>query len=332
MSKGAASGYNVLAATNEGDSRRDVVASELAYYGMPTFCKFPFTQALDGVDVAVVGVPQDQAVTNRPGARFGPRAIRAASQLYGEVFEPELGLYDIELGRHILGGASIVDFGDVPIAPVLHETNMNIITDVYGGIVQRGVLPVTLGGDHSISFPIVRAFEGVDLDIVHFDTHLDFMDDVNDMGMKYTHANPIKRISELENVHGITQIGMRGLETPKFDHDYAVSQGNRVITTREVMDGGAGRVLEQIPAAENLYVTIDIDVLDPSVAPGTGTPEPGGLSYNQLKDMVIRLPEKGRIMGFEIVEVCPPYDHAEMTSLVAARLALDLMGAILERK
>lgn len=308
------------------------MSPELAYYGMPTFCKFPYTRELEGASVAVVGVPQDQAVTNRPGARFAPRAIRAASQLYGEVYEPGLGLYDIELDKHILGDTGIIDYGDVPVAPVLHETNMNLITEIYSVLISKGILPATLGGDHSITFPILRAFEGVELDIVHFDTHLDFMDDIKEMGMKYTHANPIKRASEMDHIKGITQIGVRGLETPKFDHDDALASGNRVITAREAIDKGAEWVLEQVPPAENLYVTIDIDALDPSVAPGTGTPEPGGFTYNQMKKMLVGLPEKGRIVGFDIVEVCPPYDHAEMTAQVAARLVLDMMGAILGQK
>lgn len=308
------------------------MAPEPAYCGIPTFCKFPFTRDFKDTDVVVVGVPQDQAVTNRPGARFAPRAIRAASQLYGVEYEAGLGLYDIELGKHILGSAGIIDFGDVPVMPMLHETNMNLITETYAEFARAGVIPATLGGDHSITFPIVRAFAGVSLDIVHFDTHLDFMDDIKDAGMKYTHANPIKRASELDHVHGITQVGIRGLETPKFDHDDAVSYGSRVITAREAIQGGADWVLEQVPEAENLYVTIDIDALDPSVAPGTGTPEPGGFSYNELKRMLVGLPGKGRIVGFDIVEVCPPYDHAEMTAQVAARLALDFIGAILDNR
>jgi len=306
------------------------LAPEPAYCGMPTFCKFPYSQELDGADAVVIGVPLDQAVTNRPGARFGPRAIRIASQLYGEVYEPVRGLYDIEMSKHVLAGARIIDFGDVPVAPVIHEANMDAITETYGIFARQGLLPVTLGGDHSIVFPILRAFD-VPLDVVHFDTHLDFMDDIEGKGLRFTHANPIRRASELEHVQKITQVGMRGLEVPKIDHREALEYGCRIITTREAVDNGPGWVLEQVPVAENLYVTIDIDVLDPSVAPGTGTPEPGGLSYNQLKDMVVGLPAKGRIVGFDIVEVCPPYDLSEITALVAARLAIDLLGAILAK-
>jgi agmatinase len=297
--------------------------------GMPTFCKFPYSQELAGLDAAIVGIPLDQAVTNRPGARFGPRAIRLASQLYGEVYEPGTGLYDIELGRNVLGRAKVADYGDVNVVPVMHEMNMDTITGAVGEFVRQNVVPVILGGDHSITFPILRAFKDIPIDIVHFDTHLDFMDDIAGIGLRYTHANPIRRVSELEHVNRITQIGMRGIEVPEIDHKEALEYGCRVVTAREAMDRGPEWVLEQVPAAENLYVTIDVDVLDPSVAPGTGTPEPGGFSYNQLKDMLLGLPAKGRIVGFDIVEVSPPYDHSEITALAAARLAIDLMGAIL---
>ncbi|MHB8894647.1 MAG: agmatinase [Candidatus Geothermincolia bacterium] len=306
------------------------MSPEMAFCGIPTFCKFPQTRDLAGAQAVIVGVPQDAGVTNRPGARFGPRAIRAASQLYGEVYEIERGLYDIELGKQILRGAKIVDYGDVPIVPLLDKANMDAITATFAGILEGGVMPVALGGDHSIVFPILRAFAGTALDVVHLDTHLDFMDDIKGMGLTHTHANPIRRVSELDHVGHITQIGMRGLEVPRVDHSEALEYGCRVITTREVVEGGAAWVLEQVPLTENLYVTVDVDVLDPSVAPGTGTPEPGGLTYNQLKDILAGLPGRGRIVGFDIVEVCPPYDNSEITSLAAARLVLDMLGAILE--
>lgn len=301
----------------------------MAFCGIPTFCKFPHTQELEGVQAAIIGVPLDAGVTNRPGARFGPRAIRIASQLYGEVYEASRGLYDIELGRQVLRGASLIDYGDVPILPLLHQANMDAITQTFQTVIGSGALPVALGGDHSIIFPILRAFDGLQVDIVHFDTHLDFMDDIKGMGLTHTHANPIRRVSELEFVGGITQIGMRGLEVPRIDHTEALAYGATVITTHEAIERGPSWVLEQVPRSDAVYVTVDVDVLDPSVAPGTGTPEPGGFSYNQLKEILIGLPERGRVVGFDIVEVCPPYDHAEITSLAAARLAIDLLAAIL---
>ena len=303
---------------------------EPAYGGIQTFCKFSHTRELEGVDVAVVGVPQDQAVTNRPGARFGPRAIREASQMYGSVYDEELGFYDIELGRHLLGGVRIVDYGDVPVQPTLTDFNLDLITEMFSVILQAGVFPLTLGGDHSIAFPVVRAFNGVALDLVHFDTHADFMDDEMGFGLRHTHGNPIKRISELPNINRITQVGMRGLETPGRVHQEAVARGSNIITAGEALENGMDWVVEQVPTAPNIYVTIDIDVLDPSVAPGTGTPEPGGFSYLEMKKILTALPERGNVVGFDIVEVNPLFDCGGITSLVAARLALDFLAAILD--
>jgi agmatinase len=132
-------------------------------------------------------------------------------------------------------------------------------------------------------------------------------------------------------VGGITQVGVRGFATPRSVHSEALVAGSNIIAADQVIENGHRWVLERVPDADNLYVTIDIDVLDPSLAPGTGTPEPGGLGYRQLRDILLGLPEKGRIVGFDIVEVNPLYDHAELTPQVAARLALDFLGAIFKK-
>ena len=310
----------------------DAGPREPAYSGIPTFCKFRHTRDLKSVDVAVVGIPQDQAVTNRPGARFGPRAIREASQLYGSVYDDELGFYDIERGRHLLGGTRMIDYGDAPVLPTLTGFNRDSITELFSGIIEAGVFPLTLGGDHSVVFPVVRAFKDVPLDLVHFDTHADFMDDEMGLGMRHTHGNPIKRISELDCVNRITQVGIRGLETPGRVHEEALAGGSRIITAADAFANGMEWVVEQVPTAPDIYVTIDIDVLDPSVAPGTGTPEPGGFSYRDMKTMLSALPGRGNVVGFDIVEVNPLYDPGGITSLVAARLALDFLAAVFERR
>jgi len=306
------------------------VGEELPFVGITTFCKVPYTRDLSGVDVAVIGAPLDQGTTNRTGARYGPRAIREASQIYGSFFQPEQGIYDIELGRRKLAGTKIVDYGDVPVAPTLSEFNLDLITLYVQEIVSSNVFPITLGGDHSITFPVIRAFKGTNLEIVHFDTHLDFMDEV--AGIRVSHANPLKRASELEHVKGITQIGIRGLLNPIYITEEAERYGSKIITAEKAIKRGTGWVMEQIPEAENIYVTIDIDALDPSVAPGTGTPEPGGFTYLQMREMLTALPEKGNIVGFDLVEVNPLYDPAGVTAQVAARLIIDFLAAIREAK
>jgi len=306
------------------------VGSDLPFVGIPTFCKFPHTKNLENIDVAVVGAPLDQGTTNRTGTRYGPRAIREASQIYGAFFSKEKGIYDIELGKFKLGGTKIVDYGDIPVGPTLTEINLDLITMSVRDIIRKKVFPVVLGGDHSITFPVIRAFKKIPMDIVHFDTHTDFLDE--EFGIKFCHANPIKRSSELNNVNKITQIGIRGLVNPIYMTEEAMKYGTNIITAEKAIKQGMNWVIEQIPEAENIYVTIDIDALDPSCAPGTGTPEPGGFNYLQMREMLTALPKKGNIIGFDLVEVNPLYDPAGITGQLAARIIIDFLAAIREQK
>ena len=301
------------------------IEDKFPYLGVPTFYKFAHTNELDNVDAALVGVPFDQGTTNRPGTRYGPRAIRMVSQNYGIYYNHQSGAFDLEHRKHTLKGTNFIDYGDVPILPTHTRTNMHMIHDTFKNIVDRGVFPVAFGGDHSITFPIIDAFD-VPMDIVHFDTHLDFLDNV--ANIKFSHSNPIKRVSELENVNNITQIGIRGFTDSKTNYEEAVKYGSKIITAAEVLKNETGFILEMIPQSKNIYVTLDIDVLDPSIAPGTGTPEPGGLSYLQLRDILTKLTEKGNIIGFDLVEVNPLFDPTDITSQVAARLAFDFLGSI----
>ncbi|WP_429221794.1 agmatinase [Methanobacterium oryzae] len=303
----------------------DDIENKFPYSGIPTFYKFPYSKDLNNVDIAIIGVPFDHGTTNRPGTRFGPRSIRIASQNYGIYIHPSYGAYDLELQKNILSGIKAIDYGDVPILPTHTKTNMHMIHDTFKEIVESNVFPVTFGGDHTITFPLIDAFD-VPLDIIHFDTHLDFIDNVG--GVKFSHSNPIKRASELENVNSITQIGIRGFTDRKTNYEEAQKYGAKIVTAKEVFEKGIYYALQTIPDAENIYVTFDIDALDPSIAPGTGTPEFGGFSYLQMKEMLTELPKIGNIIGFDIVEVNPLFDVADMTSQVAARLALDFLAAI----
>jgi len=300
------------------------IEAKFPYLGVPTFYKFPYTKELKEVDVAIVGVPFDHGTTNRPGTRYGPRAIRMASQNYG-IYLDSKGAFDLETKKHILQGINFIDYGDVPILPTHTKTNMYMIHDIFKNIIDSGVFPVTFGGDHSITFPIIDAFD-VPLDIVHFDTHLDFIDNVADV--KFSHSNPLKRASELETVNSITQIGIRGFTDSKTNYEEAMNYGSQIITALDVFKNGIEWVLEKIPKSDNIYVTLDIDVLDPSIAPGTGTPEPGGLNYFQMRELLKNLTKKGNIIGFDIVEVNPLFDTADITSQIAARLAFDFLGTI----
>lgn len=306
------------------------INSDLPFVGIPTFCKFPHTRNLENVDVAVVGAPLDQGTTNRSGTRYGPRAIREASQIYGSFFQSEKGIFDIELGKFKLSNTRIIDYGDIPVAPTLSEINLDLITSVIRNIVRKNIFPIVLGGDHSITFPVIRSFRNLPMDIIHFDTHTDFLDE--ELGITISHANPIKRASELKNINKITQIGIRGLLNPIYMTEEAKKFGSKIITAERALKEGIKWVIDQIPESENLYVTIDIDALDPSCAPGTGTPEPGGFNYLQMREMLTSLPKKGNIMGFDLVEVNPLYDPGGITSQLAARLIIDFLASIREEK
>lgn len=184
---------------------------------------------------------------------------------------------------------------------------------------------MVFGGDHTITAPLVEAYDEP-IDIVHFDTHLDFVDGTENM--RYSHSNPIKRISELDNVNNITQIGIRGFTGFKSNYEEALKYGSNIITAAEVIKNGTSWVLKQIPKSDNIYITFDIDVIDPSIAPGTGTPEPGGLNYIQMKNLLTQLHLKGEIKGIDIVEVNPLFDVAETTSLLASRIVFDFLGSL----
>jgi len=301
------------------------IESKFPYLGVSTFFGYPNTKNLEGVDVAIVGVPFDHGTTNRPGARFGPRAIRTASKNYGIYLNDKIGAFDSELQSYIMGGVNVVDYGDVPILPTHTKTNMRMIHATFKKIVENGVFPVAFGGDHTITYPIVKSFKKP-IDVIHFDTHLDFVDGTENL--KFSHSNPLKRVSEMENVNNITQIGIKGFTDKKDNYDESINYGSNIITASEVIKNGTSWVIDQIPESDNLYITIDIDVLDPSVAPGTGTPEPGGLNYIQLKELLTNLHSKGDIQGFDMVEVNPLFDLSELTSLTAARLSFDFLGSI----
>jgi len=299
----------------------------LGYEGIRTFCRFPLCTDLskfDG-DVAVLGFALDTGTTNRCGARYGPQAIREGSMIYSLGSAENGELFDVDVCKTILNDLKVFDCGDIPTPPTLLETSFEMITDAIQTIRSRGGITVVIGGDHSISIPIVRGLSDTQCHVVQFDAHLDLMDDF--MGMKYTHGNPMKRILEMEHISGLTQIGIRGLLNGE-DWVYGNNEPKTtIVTAEEVHDRGAEWSVSKISETENLYISIDIDVLDPKEAPGTGTPEFGGLSYRQLVQLLRKTVEKGNLVGLDIVEVNPLFDPTGRTGQLAARLILDTLGA-----
>ena len=280
-------------------------------------------------DVAFIGIPFDQGTLGRPGARFGPDALRDApraysySDPYGTQGKAD-GFFDIDAVDELLRGVTMADCGNVPIVPSEVVGNFDRITRAVEQVVERGALPVAVGGDHAITFPVVRGLSKfAPLNIVHFDAHLDYTHNVQDS--LYTHASPIRRCRELGFVGHITSVGIRSAR--RIPYEEAIRDGSLIISGTQFRELGPEAVAELIPPAENLYITFDVDVLDPSQAPGTGTPESGGLFYQESRDCLLALLKRSNLVAFDIVEVAPPYDSSELTVQVAARLMQDILAA-----
>ena len=290
----------------------------LAYSGVPTFMRQTPTRDLRGVDVAIVGVPFDSGATSfRGGTRFGPRKIREAS----------LALWGT---HHIHGVApaealSIVDYGDVEIEMAYIEKTMAHITSEVSALLAQGPMVVALGGDHSISLPLLRAQAAKygSLAVVHIDAHTDVEPGSYEHGTVFRHA-----IEEgLIDPAAYIQVGIRGSLYFPDDLNVARRLGARVLTIDECFEMGIPAVIEAIRetvGGRKVYVTLDIDAADPAFAPGTGTPEPGGFSSYQMLQLVRGL--KGLdLVGMDLVEVSPPYDHADVTAILAANLVFEYL-------
>jgi agmatinase len=294
-------------------------------------------------DVAFLGAPFDLGTTLRPGARFGPEAVRAASAWWQYARDDEAktrgdetaprppeGWYDLDRGEWILRGVTMVDWGDVRITPADVIANLDRITGCVRAILDDGSLPVVVGGDHAVSYPAIRAFAGRGpLHVVQFDSHQDFVDERH--GVRLGHGNVMRRASELQFVTGISQIGLRGLQKYPEPLEAARRYGIGVVTASELRRRGPRVAAVGVPEGARCYLTLDIDVLDIASAPGTGTPEPGGLTFPELREAIRVIAARCRIVGLDFVEVSPPYDWAEVTARAVARLLLDSLSAIFDR-
>ena len=301
----------------------------LSFTGICSFCRMPICTNLDQLeaDVAIIGAPYDLGTQSRSGTRYGPRAIREASTRYRG------GYYDFELDEEFLTPeVRIVDCGDADMIHANPHRCLENIGIMVGKVLERGALPVVIGGDHSVPIPILPKLESKGpLCVVQFDAHLDFVDEK--FGVKIGHGNPMRRISELNFVSGMAQIGIRGPgSSGKQDFMDALEYGSRIIGMREIRKFGIEEVVSKIPDAERYYVTIDCDVLDPSIAPGNGSPSLGGMTYEELRDTLEGITKKGEVVGFDFLEVAPMYDPTQVTPLVAARIILDFLGFIFRRK
>lgn len=310
---------------------------ELPFSGVATFFKAPQIAAPTSAeaDVAVVGVPWDQGTTSRSGARMGPRALRELSTLWAFQQDGE-PLYDGEAGVELLTGVRWADCGDVPIGPMWSPERYHLaVVDKLRPLMETGLFPVTLGGDHSIGYPVLKALHqargGRPVHLVQFDTHMDYWDEEG--GQRWTHASPIIRSHEAGFIDGLTQYGIRSLHTAGDNIALARSRGARIFWCQQAKDMRVEDLVAHLPQGGDVYITFDIDALDPAIAPGTGTPEPGGFTYYEAKDILLAVCARCNVVGFDLVEVAPMYDGpGQLTALHGARLILDTVGAVFRRR
>lgn len=300
------------------------------FAGLPTFMRLPVAQPSQ-VDIAIIGVPFDLGTTNRAGTRHGPRELRNQSSLMRRVHHVTgLSPYD---------RARVADCGDVIIDPFDLMRSLDIITAHYEGVQEAGALPLTAGGDHLISLPILRGLaKDGPVGLIQFDAHSDTYDTFFN-GSKYTHGTPFRRAIEegLVDPKRFVQIGLRGAISDAGNYDYAREMGVRIIFIEEFMERGVADVMAEARAIVGdapTYVTFDIDGIDPSQAPGTGTPEIGGFSTREAQQMV-RLLDGLDIIGADLVEVAPPFDPSGLTALTGATILFELLcvlAGVVEKK
>ncbi|NUB43054.1 agmatinase [Fertoebacter nigrum] len=304
----------------------------LPFVGISTFGKRPYVADWSAIraDVAVMGAPFDFGTQFRAGARFGPRAVRDASTLFSF---GHAGAYDHEDDAIYLGPeVTMVDIGDADIVHTDTESSHANIETGVRAMLNAGALPVVIGGDHSVNIPCIRAFAGRGpIHILQIDAHLDFVDVRH--GVRHGHGNPMRRAAEQDHVTGLTQLGIRNVSsTTKEGYDAARAMGADILSVRQVRALGVAGVLARIPAGARLYITIDIDGFCPSIAPGTGTPSHGGFLYYEVLEILQAAAKAHAVVGIDLVEVAPDYDHSGSTAILAAQVLLNLLGFIFHAK
>jgi agmatinase len=297
------------------------------YVGIPSFLRARICEDLATLDaaIAVLGVPFDEGSPFMPGSRLAPRALREHSLRFGSK-----GIYDPETRRAYLveemSRRLIADVGDVDIHPANAPRTFENITAMVRGILDRGALPVVLGGDHSITYPIFRAFDEP-LHVIHFDAHTDYAPFENDLTITNSHA--FRHIAGLPNLKSLTQVGIRSLRHSPPQVEDVIASGNRIIPMGEFRRLGPQGVAELVPEGARVYVSIDVDAMDMSLVPGCVSAEPNGLSYTELRDSLKAIAERHDVAGFDFVEVNPQLDVGTgVTAYLGALTVIEFLGHI----
>jgi len=292
------------------------------FAGLATMMRLPAATSPQGLDAAFIGVPLDIGTSNRAGARFGPRQMRAESAL--------LRPYNVATGAAPFDTLQVADLGDVPINTYSIDKSLAIITSFYDAVLGAGCTPLTLGGDHTIALPILRSIakKHGPVALVHVDAHADINDDM--FGERVTHGTPFRRAVEegLLACDKVWQIGLRGTGYAADDFDWPRAQGFRVVPAHELWYRSLGSLMtevrERVGAQHPVYLSFDIDGIDPAFAGGTGTPEVGGLTMPQALE-IVRGCRGLNVVGADLVEVAPPYDPSGNTALLGANLLYEML-------
>ncbi len=307
-----------------------------SYVGSTTFQKVPAVTddeiGPSGAQVVIVGAPLDAGVSNRPGARFGPRAVRQATYHAAD-------LYSIQLETSVLDRVRVVDAGDAPVVPARFVRGLRVIHEKVWRAAKTGAIPMVIGGDHSITYPsaaaVARANTPRSVGIVHFDAHADTGSAADVWGSLVSHGAPMRRLIEEGWVAGrnFVQVGLRGYWPERATFDWMNEQGMRWHRMVEIEERGSEAVIadaiaEALDGPDRIYLSIDVDVVDPGMAPGTGTPEPGGMLPRELLRAVRQIVSTVDLAGMDVVEVSPPYDQAGVTAMLAHRCVLEALSAL----
>jgi agmatinase len=314
-------------------------SQDLAFASRGSFAGVPARSLTNIGDAGVVilGAPFDWGTSYRAGARFGPKAIRDADYLGFDGYRPH-----IPTGIDALGTLNVVDVGDVMVIPGAVEPSLERIADTVETVAASGAIPIVLGGDHTITYAnatgLTRVFGSGNVALIHFDAHADTGE--TQYGQLYGHGTPMRRLIESGAVpgHRFVQIGLRGYWPDPEIFAWMRDQRMCSYTMQDISEQGLETIVDQAVRysatdARGVFISVDIDVVDPAYAPGTGTPEPGGLTSRQILDTVRRLGRDLNVLGADVVEVAPPYDGpGEVTAFLANRIVLEILNGIAERR
>ena len=314
------------------DSKHGLPRLDRPFVGIPSFLRSPIVtdpQQLDA-DIAVLGCPTDDGSPFMAGSRFGPRALREHSLRFTSdgkgYFDPELRK---EFLTYEISNRRIADVGDADVAPTDIERTFANITDLTRAVLDRNAMPVVLGGDHAITYPVVRAFSEP-IHVIHFDAHLDYAPFIHDL--RFTNAHAFRHIKPMDHVLSLSQVGIRSLRNSSVMMEDTLSDGNDVVLMSDFHDGGPERVTRNIEKDSSCYVSIDVDVLDISLVPGCVSAEPNGMTYAELRATLAHIAAHCNVVGFDFVEVNPQCDVGTgITSYLGAHTVIEFLGQICDQ-